>query len=147
MHKSDIIAALDAFVHQRPGLEFGNYGDIRTYRAELRSIARDLHHARQLLAYVARRDSITADRIIDAARSGRLSILVTDTGTVTLDYCVGQYWPTEYRRAVCAVLASAIWAYWRDDCAPSPRPESVGAQPVAHARRELGRAIASRFFN
>jgi hypothetical protein len=35
-----------------------------------------------------------------------------------LDYTTGQYWPTEYRRAAAAVLASALWSYWRD-CVPA----------------------------
>lgn len=147
VNKSAILTALDAFIRQRPGLEFGNYGDLRSYRAELRSITKDLHHARQLLAYVACRDSIPAERIIDATRSGRLSIVADDTGAVRIDYCAGQYWPTEYRRAVCALLASVIWCYWRDECAPSPKTESMGDWLRDKARKEFGRAIASRFFN
>lgn len=150
MNKSAILTALDAFIRQRPGLEFGNYGSLSGYRAELRSITKDLHHARDLLAYVACRDSIPADRILNAARhsfSGRLSIVATDTGAVRIDYCTGQYWPTEYRRAVCALLASVIWDYWRDECAPSPKPESMGDWLRTKARKEFGRAIASRFFN
>ena len=147
MNKSDIIAALDQFIHQRPGLEFGNYGSLSGYRAEIRSITKDLQQARQLLTYVAGRDSITAARIVDATRSGCLSIVATDSGAVRIDYCAGQYWPTEYRRAVCAVLASAIWDYWRDDCAPSPKPDKLADWLRDKARKEFGRAIASRFFN
>lgn len=142
MNKSAIIAALDAFIRQRPGLKFGNYGCIRTYRAELRSITKDLHYARDLLAYVACRDSITAEHILDATRSGRLSIVADDSGAIRIDYCAGQYWPTEYRRAVCAVLSSAIWCYWRDKCTPSPKPESMGDWLRDKARKEFGRAIA-----
>jgi hypothetical protein len=37
-----------------------------------------------------------------------------------LDYCTGQYFPTEYRRAACAVLASALWSAKRDNM-PAPR--------------------------
>lgn len=61
LRKQAILTALDAFVRQRAGLEFGNYGDVRSYRAEQRSITRDLHHYRELAAYVAMRESITAD--------------------------------------------------------------------------------------
>ncbi len=162
MNKSAILDALDAFTRQRPGLEFGNYGCIRTYRAELRGITKDLHHARDLLTYVACRDSITAERILDAARSGRLSIVADDSGAVRIDYCTGQYWPTEYRRAVCALLASVVWAWWFDECMPAPtlhhnqetgelvkRYRGLRANDWLrnNARREFGRAIASRFFN
>ena len=44
-----IIDALYSFATQRPGLEFGNYGDVRAYRSEMRSITKDLHDARLLL--------------------------------------------------------------------------------------------------
>lgn len=59
-----------------------------------------------------------------------------------LDYCTGQYWQTEYRRAACAVLASAIWSYWRDGLTG----ENIGDRLRASARRTFGRGIASRWF-
>lgn len=107
-----ILTALDAFIRQRPGLDYRNYGDPSAYRAEVRSIGRDLQDARALLRAVELRPSITAAMLKDAF-SRRLSW----DGT-RLDYKVGQYWPTEYRRAVSDVLASALWAYWRDHCLP-----------------------------
>jgi hypothetical protein len=138
--KQTIIDALDRWIRQRPGLEFGNYGSVPAYRAEMRSITRDLHHARELLLAVSNR-SISADAIIEAARhaySGRLSI--TPQGdTVQIDYCTGQYWPTEYRRAVCAVLSFALWDYWRAD-------HSSGDAIRAEARRSLSRSVVNRFF-
>jgi hypothetical protein len=140
-HKQALLHALHKFVAQRPGLDFRNYGDGPTYRAEMRSITRDCTEARRLLAYVER-SSMTAEQIIGAstrAFSGRLSITPTDTGFV-LDYCTGQYWPTEYRRAVCAVLSSAIWNHWRDET-------STGDSLRRAARNEFGRGIASRWFH
>ena len=74
--KPQLIQALRSWVAQRPGLEFGNYGDLSAYRAEVRSIGKDLQHARKLIDYVAWHDSITAEMILDAAKSGRLSIKV-----------------------------------------------------------------------
>jgi hypothetical protein len=140
-HKQALLYALNRFVAQRPGLEFANYGDGPAYRAEMRSITRDCTEARRLLGYVER-SSITAEQIIDASKrafSGRLSITPTDTG-YSLSYCTGQYWPTEYRRAVCAVLASAIWNHWRDET-------STGDSLHRAARNEFGRGIASRWFH
>lgn len=119
--KQTLIAALDRFIRQRPGLEYGNYGDPVTYRAEVRSIGKDLKHAQTLLSAVAWRDSITADSIIAASRSafsGRLTITEPTPGKFSLSYCIGQYWPTEYRRAVCAVLSQTLLAHWRDDMSP-----------------------------
>jgi hypothetical protein len=93
---------------------------------------------------------------------------------VEIDYCTGQYFPTEYRRAACAVLASALWEYTREHCSPrgTERERHVqhgsatnlpmstetqwklGAKWMspgdwlrAHFAREFGRGIASRWFN
>lgn len=107
-----ILAALDAFIRQRPGLDYRNY-DRASYAAEVRSIGRDLQDARALLRAVELRPSITAAVLRDALSPGRLS-----WDGKRLDYTTGQYWPTEYRRAAAAVLASALWSYWRD-CVPA----------------------------
>ncbi len=141
--KANILQALRAFARQRPGMEFCNYGDARAYRSELRSITKNLQHAEVMLSNVAWRDSITADSLLSAARgafSGRLSIVESDKGKVSIDYCTGQYWPTEYRRAVCAVLSSALCDYWRANGA------STGDAIRKIARDELGRGIASIWF-
>ena len=151
--KTAIIAALDAFIRQRPGLEFGNYGDWTAYRSEVRSIGKDLQHARALLNYVAWHDSITAEMILSAAQSGRLSIKV-EGNKVRVDYCTGQYWPTEYRPAVCRLLSSVIWDYWRDHCMPVDAGlidkfsnlQNVGPWIRKQASRELGTGVARRWF-
>jgi hypothetical protein len=171
--KQAIIDALRKFMNQRSGIEFGNYGDVRAYRSEMRSITKDLHHARALMDAVEYSD-ITADDLLKAAQgafSGRLTIAEDAPGTespFTLDYCTGQYFPTEYRRAVCAVLASALWEYTREHCMPpvadkrgqhgeeqyllnvggvAPMRVSAGAWLRAHFRQQFGRGIASRWFS
>ena len=160
--KSAILQSLARFIAQRPGLEFGNYGDVSAYRSELRGITRDRHIAEQLLSYVAIRDSITADRILDAARSsfgGRLTITERDDGACVIDYCTGQYFPTEYRRAAAAVLAGAIWDWLREECMGTVVTDNKGktyrlADGLSPgdwlrraARREFGRTIANRFID
>jgi hypothetical protein len=166
MTKTEIINALRVFISQRPGLEYGNYGDPVSYRAEVRSIGKDLTIARTLLLAVELRDSITAEMILDASKSGRLSI-TEESGKVIIDYCTGQYWCTEYRPAVSRLLSSVLWAWWRDQCMPKPFkvygtdndwyaykignslpvPVSAGTYLRKTAQREFGRGIASRFFN
>ncbi len=141
MNKQAILDTLRKFARQRPGLEFGNYGDYKAYRSELRSITRDLAHAETLLRAVERSD-IDAAAILRAADGGRLSIAV-DGEKVRIDYCTGQYWPTEYRKAVCRVLASALWEHVRD----SMTGDDIGDRIRAHFRREFGRGIAGRYFN
>ena len=180
-----ILDALSTWIRQRPGLDYRNYSsgwnDVegrRAYFRELRSITRDLHDARALLAAIGWRDSITADALKEAFRaySGRLTWTPNANGTTggTLDYCTGQYWPTEYRRAVCAVLSSALWAYFRANAEEAQKqgpkcdafpdlPEhpyncghcngsghegpSLGDRIRKMARVELGNAIARRWFN
>ena len=149
--RAAILAALDAWIRQRPGLDPRNYishgaddAGRKAYRAEVRAIGRDLRDARELLRAVELRPSIGAPELRKAfsAFSGRLTwravgeVCDTCNGAGTLgterntcytckasgtyprselDYCTGQYWPTEYRAAACVVLASALWAYWRAD--------------------------------
>lgn len=156
-HRAMIINALRDWIKQRPGLEFGNYGDVRTYRAELRSIARDRRDAETLLTAVASNDDIGADALEAAFRgafSGRLSAVWcrrdadgrlekcerAGADRLCLDYCTGQYWPTEYRRAACAVLASALWEYHRDHA-------TVPGDIRAHFRREFGARTQRRWFD
>lgn len=160
MDKSIIVAALDRWIRQRPGLDFGNYRSVWSYRAELRSITKDLRDARTMLDYIAWHDSITAADILAAFdRGGRFTCTVNGD-KVTLDYCVGQYWPTEYRRAACAVLSSVIWSWL---CSNMPKGELMHNSETGEtleryegmragdylrkaAARELGRSIAQRWF-
>lgn len=125
--KETICAMLYRHISQRPGLEWGNYGDSSTYRAESRRITRQLADARQLLRAVEL-SGITAAALKDAFRgaySGRLSLEQRADGKWALSYCTGQYWPTEYRAAACAVLSAALWSYKREQCMPAPIAHTV----------------------
>jgi hypothetical protein len=139
-----IIAALWKFIAQRPGLEYANYGDVSSYRSEMRGITKDRHHAEELLRAVERRsiDAPALKLALTGSFSGRLS-----WDGERLSYCAGQYFPTEYRRAVCAVLSSALWDYWRDDNKPASEDESWGDNIRRVAKRELSLSVARRWFN
>jgi hypothetical protein len=187
--KQAILDALDAFTRQRAGLDYRNYcsgyGDTegrKAYFAEARSITRDLHDYRELRKAVGYADSITADMILEASRSafrGRLTLKefepapgAPNSGAVSVDYCTGQYFPTEYRKAACAVLAQTLWQWTRELCMPSGANRdgdrywldsvkqtggtthtgrgdfvSAGDWLRAHFRQQFGRGIASRYFN
>ena len=143
--RDNILHALAAFAATRPGLNPRDYArdwrdteGRKAYAADVRSITKDLHHARALLTAV-RLSGITEAQLVTAFRAfgGRLS-----WDGQRLDYCVNSYYPTEYRRAVCAVLASALWDYFREDCNCGTRDKIRLA-----ARRALPRAIVSRWFN
>lgn len=172
--KQAIVDALRRWIAQRPGLEFGNYGNVPAYRAELRSITRDKHDAERLLDAVASLDSITADDMLAASRgafSGRLRIegdYEFGIGDIRIEYDTGQYWPTEYRKAAAAVCASALWNAQRDelDQVPARVPDSrAEGEPTKYLcstngkwlregdwlrtsfRHWFGRGIQQRWFN
>ena len=145
MNKDFLLDALYVFINKRPQLEFGNYRDIKSYRAESRAITKDLHHARKLLRALRLSDSITAEDIIRASEhafSGRLSINVTDDGLVNIDYCTGQYFPTEYRKAVAAICASTLWTFYRNECGYATADRIRQA-----AKRDFNSTIARHYFN
>jgi hypothetical protein len=148
MNKTTLLESLSKFIAQRPGLDPREYGGglegFAAYRSDSRKITRDKHDAQALLRYIELRDTITAQDIIDASKhafSGRLTITPKGDG-FDLDYCTGQYWPMEYRKATASVLASTVWGYLRRGM------EGQGGDKIRHAaRRELGAPLARRFFN
>lgn len=133
--KENMMNALSVFIRQRAGLEFGNYGDLKAYRQEQRSITKDKHQAEELLRFVANSPSITAERLKPSS-SGRL-----EWKNEKWEYTTGQYFPTEYRRAVCSLLSSALWSWFREDCQCETK-EKIQAS----ARRNFSRAVAKRWF-
>lgn len=159
MSKQAMVNALRTFISQRSGIEFRNYwtGDHWNSRTEAREafmgdyrpILKHGKHARQLLRFIERCDSITAEMLKEASRafSGRLQF--TEHGDkVGIDYTTGQYFPTEYRKAACAVLARCLWDYWahdKDEQGVPYRPTSNEIRTTAC--HEFGRAIASTWFN
>lgn len=146
--KELILTSLRGFVAQRPRLEFGNYGDWRNYRAEMRSITRDLNDAKTLLRAVEI-SSIPIDGLRAAFRaySGRLILSDTPDGKLRLEYCTGQYFPTEYRKAVCAVCAAALLDYyWKDFSASARNGESAGDAIRRKFREWFGRRMQKHWF-
>lgn len=136
--RAAIFSALYAWINQRPGLEPGNY-DRASFASEMRQIGRDLREARTLIR-AAELSSVSLDKMRDAfkrAFSGRL-----EWSDGELGYCVGQHWPTEYRKAAAAVAARMLWDHRAQDYAPGE-----GMKMRAAFRREFGRGIASRWFN
>jgi len=159
--KNDLCAALRAWLNQRPGLEFCNYGDVISYRAELRGITRQRADALQMLRAVELRDSITAADMLAELQSH--SRLFWDMEKSRLEYVTGQYWCTEYRRAAAALLASVLWGFYRANLGKGrlvhntetgelferygPKDQRAGDYIRAMAAREFGRGIGSRWFN
>lgn len=186
--KQNITAALRGFTNSRPGLDFGNYGDVSAYRSEARGIARDRREALALIRAVEL-SSMTAEELREGFRafSGRLELKCesrnasgakcADCGAMAgslhrdncgggdhridgfrLEYTTGQHYPTEYRKAVAAVCASAMWGYWRSHCMPKPVTAKGGEHDLYDglsagdflrrcARNAFGANMAKRWFN
>jgi hypothetical protein len=139
--RAELLAALDRFIRQRSGLDPRNYGDRESLLMDYRPILRDGKVARKLLRFVEIRESITADMLLEGTRafSGRLQFIRDRKGNCVVDYCTGQYFPVEYRRAACCVLARTIQEYLFPDAKDN-------ADIRQKAKREFGRAIATRYF-
>lgn len=133
--KMNTINLLYTFANKRPMLDFRDYGDVSAYRSESRRITQHRNDARVLLRH-CELFNIEPDF---SAFSGRLSL---ENGK--LEYCTGQYYPTEYRAAVAAVCAKAIWYTWREN---TLIPNNVGFYLHNYAKREFGAGIAKRWFN
>jgi len=105
---------------------------------DYRQILRDGRDARELLRHIELRDSITG-AMLEQSLTGRLSYRMG-----AIEYVTGQYFPTEYRSAVCRALAECLWHWLRygggtfDTSADGIRKAAV---------RCVGRGIARRWFN
>lgn len=115
MKNPNFVSLLCNFVYQRPGFNLCNYSSMRDYRADYYQ-ALKFKQAYDLLLSQAERmfyfDDINTklgDRLKN--NSGRLSF---NTDSNDLEYCTGQYFPTEYRRAAFYVLFYTVLDLTRD---------------------------------
>jgi hypothetical protein len=131
-----MLEQLHRFIRQRPGLEAANYGSAADYRRELRQITKDRRDAEAMLFHVWRCHGMTPELLGNAAKSA-FSGRLTWNGTAW-EYCTGQYWPTEYRRAACKVLSVALGSYWL--------PSLPSLDVFRQARNTLGVGVAKRWF-
>lgn len=119
------IGKLVEFAAQNPGLEFGNYGEWGAYNSERQSITRDWKNFVKALQ-AASDAGVTDKDVIEVAPrafSGRLEWKQAhrsiDANGSTFpkdshwDYCTGQYFPTEYRKAATVVLEYATREHLR----------------------------------
>jgi hypothetical protein len=129
---------------------FVDYADGSTYNATSEADARD-HWARC------------------AGRNERGDGTLRNTPRVSIDYTTGQYFPTEYRKAVARLCAAVLWVHAREHELPKPfknigtgdqdwhafkpthdalpKALSAGDWLRAHFARRFGKGIAARYFN
>lgn len=148
----EIFEVFRHFINQRPGLDprnyFSNWCDHngrRAYQSEARSIQADGKRARAALsnALLFSFTPENAAALNDAthAFSGRLQIVFETGKGIALDYCTGQYWPTEYRKAAAAVLERYI-----ETIRPKVTPNGRIPSSIAELK-DMNRAAGSHFFD
>ena len=139
------IEKLSKFVNQRPGLDFANYGEVSAYRSEMAKITRDRTDYFELLSLAFSRIDNLNEVVTDYLKrsSGRLTM--NDAGN--LEYCTGQYFPTEYRPAANRVLANLIFASYRDEIESNTPKYKDGNEIRKALKRRISRRIAKNYFN
>jgi hypothetical protein len=140
------IQLLRDFAHQRPNLNFADYGDVKAYRSESREIIKDLHDFNELFSLAFTRIDNLNEQLTDylTKSSGRLTL---ENGK--LQYCTGQYFPTEYRAAANRVLADLIFADYREET-NSNDPNKVyatGHEIRKAISRKVSRRVMKNYFN
>ncbi|MEB3207342.1 MAG: hypothetical protein VKK63_00305 [Synechococcus sp.] len=108
--------------------------------SESRAITKMLEHARILINAVEWREAgIKAEDIIEAGRLSYGGRLTWSEQRQDWDYCTGSYYPVEYRKAVCSVMAMCLIQYWFRDGFKASEMHSK-------AVIEFGKSIANRWF-
>ena len=136
-----------SFANQRPGLEYANYGEPTSYRQEGREITKDLHDFRELLTLAYRRIENLDNAIEMYLKNSSNRLTLNAKGE--LEYCTGQYFPTEYRPAANRVLSNLIWASYRDEIEHNT-PNNVyknGNEIRAAIKRQVSRRVMKNYFN
>ena len=134
----EIASMFYAFAHQRPGLNFADYGDVKIYRRESTEITKDLHDFRELFSLASLCVSDFAEKLTKELKetSGRLTL-----DGDRLQYIAGQYFPTEYRPAACRVLVNLMWKNHVNNY----RTET-GKQIRAYFKKRLSRRVYKNYF-
>ena len=133
--KLTTVQKLIKFVNQRPGLDFNNYGESKSYNSESREITKDRNDFFELLSFAQNR--------IEDFESKLTFNLTQSSGRLTLkngeiDYCTGQYFCTEYRPAANRVITQLIWNDFRDEKEPN------SANPIYKDGHAMRKAISRR---
>lgn len=142
--KEQIISLLWRFINERPCLDFQDYNDAKAYRAELRQIGKDLKHARELLKAVERSGMVNGELLHEGlTKGGRLSVKHNEkSGALEVEFNAIQFKATEYRKAVCGLLAFCLWSAERQAF-----PRLTGEELRARFRRWFGQGVQRAWFN
>ena len=105
--KETVIKLFTNWINQRPGLDWRDYGNsYNAYKNDANNISKQRKEALKALRLFGYLDydPETFNTSCRWAYSGRLQVIYNADKGWFIDYCTGQYWPTEYRQAAAAVL-------------------------------------------
>jgi hypothetical protein len=139
------VELLQSFVNQKPGLEFADYGDVSAYRSEMREITNDRKDFYELLNVCLMTIENFEQKLIDQLKNnnGRLALK-----NGKLEYCTGQYYPTEYRPAANRILATLIWRNARELYADQLNDKMTLRQFINKKyKTQLSRRVLKNYFN
>ena len=132
--RARVIQLLRSLVESRPSLALSSYNAYRAYKDDSNKLSLQLRDARRLLDEIDKRKRITCSAIIAGVDSGNGRLQLRN-GSLT--YVAGQYYPMEYRAAVCAAAARILTKFWATE------PKSA----VVMSRAALGTGIIKRWFD
>ncbi len=124
------------FANAKPCLNFADYGEVKSYRAESREITKDLHDFRELLTLCSFRVNNLNESILNeiSTSNGRLTIEGNK-----LQYITGQYFPTEYRPAANFILKSILWKSYA-------KTSETGQEIRAKIKKIVSRRVYNNYF-
>jgi hypothetical protein len=142
------------FVNQKPGIDPANYysdwrdtDGIKAYRKESREITADRNDFFELLA-------LANVRLGDSLESKLKFNLEKSSGRLTLkdgrlEYCTGQYFPTEYRPAANRILSQLIWNDYNSEQLPNePNPVYKDGHAIRKVLKyKVSRRVMKNYFN
>jgi hypothetical protein len=142
MERQIIIYALHRFISQRSGIDSQDYGNRESFIEDCKQIVKDGRMAREML-WVVEFSSMPSEVLLDSFRafSGRLKF---ENGNC--EYIIGQYFPTEYRLAACAVLAAALRNWYGRDANGEAWLEGHTDRALNWAKRHLRRSTVRIWF-
>lgn len=137
---------LNEFVNARPGLDFANYGDSKSYNAESREITRDRGNYLELVSFASWRVRDLEGKLTARLFNSPDRLTMNDEGRII--YHAGQYHPTEYRPAAARAIASLIWADYSNERNEKGEPVYKDGHEIRAAiRRNVSRRVAKFYFN
>ncbi len=141
------VEKLTQFVNQRSGMNFADYGDVKSYRCEAREITNDRKDYYELLALASQRlGTELAGKLENDLKDSNGRLIMNANGE--LEYCTGQYFATEYRPAACRILRDLIWADYRDEKnSTGEHTYKDGTNIRTAIKRNVSRRVAKNYFN